>query len=65
MMREGLAQLINETDLMVCGEANRKEGLTIGSSSPIYARGVFWLPDKNGLEVIKDARRCIPMWLCW
>ena len=63
MMREGLAQLINnETDLMVCGEAGTgREGLDlIGKLKPDLLLADISLPDKNGLEVIKDAQALHP-----
>jgi DNA-binding NarL/FixJ family response regulator len=59
MMREGLAQLINnEPDLIVCGEAGTgKEGLDlIGKLNPDLLLADISLPDKNGLEVIKDTQ---------
>lgn len=59
MMRKGLAQLIdNEPDLKVCAEAD-----TAGQAIDAVARQKFdlalldiSLPDKNGLELIKDIR---------
>jgi DNA-binding NarL/FixJ family response regulator len=59
MMRAGLAQLIdNEGDLKVCGEADNA-----GQAINAVARQKFdlalvdiSLPDKNGLELIKDLR---------
>lgn len=59
MMRTGLAQLIdNEPDLKVCAEAD-----TAGQAIDIVAKQKFdlalldiSLPDKNGLELIKDIR---------
>lgn len=59
MMRQGLAQLINnEPDLRVGGEAD-----TAGAALDLVIREKFdlvlldvSLPDKNGLEVIKDIR---------
>ena len=59
MMRQGLAQLIdNEPDLRVGGEAD-----TAGAALDLVIRQKFdlvlldvSLPDKNGLEVIKDIR---------
>jgi DNA-binding NarL/FixJ family response regulator len=63
MMREGLAQLIgNEADLQVCGESG------IGSEAvdlvtklkPDLLLADISLPDKNGLEVIKDVRAVHP-----
>src|SRR5690242_9670373 len=57
MMRNGLAQLIdNEPDLKVCAEAD-----TAGQAIDIVAKQKFdlalldiSLPDKSGLELIKD-----------
>jgi DNA-binding NarL/FixJ family response regulator len=57
MMREGLAQLINnESDLSVCGEAGTgREALDlIGKSKPDLVLADISLPDANGIEVIKD-----------
>jgi len=63
MMRNGLAQLIdNESDLKVCAEAD-----TAGQAIEIVAKQKFdlalcdiSLPDKNGLELIKDLRALNP-----
>lgn len=63
MMRNGLAQLIgNEPDLKVCAEAD-----TAGQAIDTVARQKFdlalldiSLPDKNGLELIKDLRALQP-----
>ena len=63
MMRNGLAQLINnEADLKVCAEAD-----TAGQAIDIVAKQHFdlalldiSLPDKNGLELIKDLRSLRP-----
>src|SRR6266702_6461650 len=57
MMREGLAQLINdEADLAVCGEAGTaREGLElIAKLKPDLLLADISLPDRNGMEVIKD-----------
>ena len=57
MMREGLAQLINnEPDLTVCGEAGTgAEGLELVEKlKPDLLLADISLPDKNGIEVIKD-----------
>ena len=57
MMRQGLAQLIdNESDLSVCGEADTAgQALTgIGTQKPDLVIADISLPDKNGLELIKD-----------
>ena len=59
MMREGLTQLINnEPDLAVCGEAGTgREGLDlIGALKPDLLLADISLPDKNGLEVIKETQ---------
>lgn len=57
MMRQGLAQLIGaEADLTVCGEAENA-GLAlaaIGVLKPELVLVDISLPDKNGLELIKD-----------
>jgi DNA-binding NarL/FixJ family response regulator len=63
MMRKGLAQLIdNEPDLKVCAEAD-----TAGQAIDLVAKQKFdlalldiSLPDKNGLELIKDIRALRP-----
>jgi len=63
MMRTGLAQLINnEADLKVMAEAD-----TAGQAIDIVAKQKFHLalldislPDKNGLELIKDLRALQP-----
>jgi DNA-binding NarL/FixJ family response regulator len=57
MMRQGLAQLINnEPDLVACCEAESAqqalEAITIGQ--PELALVDISLPDKHGLELIKD-----------
>ncbi len=57
MMREGLAHLINqEPDLVVCGQArNVAEALSaIAGCQPGLVLTDITLPDKNGLELIKD-----------
>jgi DNA-binding NarL/FixJ family response regulator len=57
MMRQGLAQLIdNEMDLSVCGEADTAgQALTaVGAQKPDLVLADISLPDKNGLELIKD-----------
>lgn len=57
MMRQGLAQLIdNEPDLVVCGEADTAgQALTaVGTQKPDLVLADISLPDKNGLELIKD-----------
>ena len=63
MMREGLTQLINnEPDLTVCGEAGTgREGLDlIGTLKPDLLLADISLPDKNGLEVIKETQALHP-----
>lgn len=63
MMREGLAQLINhEADLAVCGEA-ATAGQALGlmdSAKPDLVIADISLPDKNGLELIKDLQALRP-----
>jgi DNA-binding NarL/FixJ family response regulator len=57
MMREGLAQIINhETDLTVCGEAGtgREAVDLVARLKPDLLLADISLPDKSGLEVIKD-----------
>ena len=57
MMRQGLAMLINnEPDLKVCAEAdNARQALDIVVSQKLDLMLVdISLPDKNGLELIKD-----------
>ena len=57
MMREGLAQLINnEPDLTVCAEAGTgQQAIELASKSkPDLLLADISLPDKNGLEVIKQ-----------
>ncbi len=58
MMREGLAQLINnEPDLTVCGQAGTAgEGLKmVEALKPDLLLADISLPDKSGIEVIKDS----------
>lgn len=57
MMREGLAQLIaHEPDLAICGEAGTsREALDlVGKTNPDLVLVDISLPDKSGLELIKD-----------
>src|SRR5277367_4729842 len=57
MMRQGLAQLINnEPDLEVCAEAeNGRQAMdAIGAGKPDLVLLDISLPDKNGLELVKD-----------
>jgi DNA-binding NarL/FixJ family response regulator len=63
MMREGLAQLVNgETDLTICGQAGTgREALELaGKTNPDLLLVDISLPDKNGLEVVKDLREFHP-----
>ncbi|HWQ92784.1 MAG TPA: response regulator transcription factor, partial [Clostridia bacterium] len=57
MMRQGLAQLINlESDLQVCAEADTAaQALNlVVARKPNLVLADISLPDKNGLELIKD-----------
>jgi DNA-binding NarL/FixJ family response regulator len=63
MMRQGLAQLVNnEPDLTVCGEADTAgQALNVvPGSRPDLLIADISLPDKNGLELIKDLRALQP-----
>lgn len=63
VMREGLAQVISrEPDLMACCEAGTaKEGMdAIAAHKPDLVLLDITLPDKNGLEFIKDLRAVRP-----
>ncbi len=63
MMRQGLAQLINnEPDLTVFNEADTAgQALNmIAASAPHIVLVDISLPDKNGLELIKDIRALCP-----
>ncbi len=63
MMREGLALLIaQEPDLEVCGQADtaRIAMELIASTHPNLVLLDITLPDKNGLEVIKDIQAMYP-----
>jgi len=63
MMRTGLAQLIdNEADLKVCAEADTAaQALDIAVSQTLDLILLdISLPDKNGLELIKDIRALKP-----
>lgn len=63
MMREGLAQLVaDEADLEVCGEAeNAASALeSIPALVPDLVLADITLPDKNGLELIKDLLAQVP-----
>jgi len=57
MMRQGLAQLIDhEPDLAVCGEADTagQALIAVDKHKPELVLADISLPDKNGLELIKD-----------
>ncbi len=63
IMRHGLAQLIQaESDLQVCGEAgNCAEGMRmINEKKPDLVIVDLTLPDKHGLELIKDIQAMYP-----
>jgi DNA-binding NarL/FixJ family response regulator len=63
MMRQGLAQLINhEPDLRTCGEADTvAQALEcISADKPDLVLADISLPDRNGLELIKDAKALHP-----
>ena len=63
MMRQGLAQLIGEeADLTVCGEAERANQAleAIGKLKPDMVLADISLPDKSGLELIKDMQAIQP-----
>jgi DNA-binding NarL/FixJ family response regulator len=63
MMRQGLAQLINhEPDLTVCGEADTASQALeeVTSRRPDLVLLDISLPDKNGLELIKDLHAWSP-----
>ncbi len=67
IMRHGLAQLIRAEDgLDVIGEAgSAREGLEIvGKLKPDLAVIDLTLPDKNGLELVKDIRALHPSTQC-
>lgn len=67
IMRHGLAQLIRaEEGLDVIGEAgNAREGLdVVGKLKPDLAVIDLTLPDKNGLELVKDIRAMHPATQC-
>lgn len=67
IMRHGLAQLVRaETGLTVCGEAgSAREGLeVVGKLKPDLAVIDLTLPDKNGLELVKDIRAAHPATQC-
>ena len=63
MMREGLRGIINrEPDLVVCGEADsaRKALLLVEKSTPDLALVDITMPDRNGLELVKDLKALHP-----
>jgi DNA-binding NarL/FixJ family response regulator len=63
IMRHGLAQLINcEADLQICGEAGSSaEGLrAVEKLQPDLVIADLTLPDKHGLEFIKDLHAMYP-----
>jgi len=63
IMRHGLAQLINsEPDLQICGEAGSSaEGLrAVEKFQPDLVITDLTLPDKHGLEFIKDLHAMFP-----
>ncbi|HEY1050650.1 MAG TPA: response regulator transcription factor [Prosthecobacter sp.] len=67
IMRRGLAVLIRaEKGLDVCGEAgSAREGLeVIEKLKPDLAVIDLTLPDKNGLELVKDVRAAFPATQC-
>ncbi len=67
IMRHGLAQLIRaEPGLDVCGEAgSAREGLELaGRLKPDLVVIDLTLPDKNGLELLKDIQAQHPGTLC-
>jgi DNA-binding NarL/FixJ family response regulator len=65
--RMSLAQMINhQLDLVVCDEAGTaaKALDALNASKPDLVLSEIALPDKSGLEVIKDSRRYVPDYLC-
>lgn len=63
IMRQGLVQLLaNEADLQVCGEANEaREALeSIPRTLPDLLLADLSLPDRSGLELIKDLQAQYP-----
>jgi DNA-binding NarL/FixJ family response regulator len=67
IMRHGLAQLIRaEAGLDICGEAgSAREGLeVVARLKPDLAIIDLTLPDKNGLELVKDIRAMHPATQC-
>ncbi len=67
IMRHGLAQLIRaEAGLEVCGEAgSARDGVAaVGNLKPDLTVIDLTLPDKNGLELLKDIQALHPGTLC-
>ncbi len=63
MMRQGLAQLIGEeADLTICGEAEKASQAleAIGKLNPDLVLADISLPDKSGIELIKDMQAIQP-----
>lgn len=63
MMRQGLAQLIeDEPDLAVCGEAGTAGAAlnAVSSLKPDLVLADITLPDKSGVELIKDLQAIQP-----
>src|SRR5206468_4708650 len=63
MMREGLLQLVeDERDVAVCGEADTAGQVMslIGKCQPDLVLADITLPDKSGLELIKDLQALHP-----
>ncbi len=63
MMRQGLAQLIgDEVDLEICGEAGDAGAAldAVGKLKPDLVLADITLPDKNGIELIKDLQAVQP-----
>ncbi|HEY1084480.1 MAG TPA: response regulator transcription factor [Prosthecobacter sp.] len=67
IMRHGLAQLVRAEDgLDVCGEAgNARDGLAaVENLKPDLVVIDLTLPDRNGLELLKDIQALFPGTLC-
>ena len=67
MTRVGQVETINrEPDLTVCGGAGtaREAMEAITRLKPDLVVTDFTLPDKTGLELIKDLKRCSPACQC-
>lgn len=67
IMRHGLAQLIRaEGGLAICGEAgSARDGLAaVGKLKPDLVIIDLTLPDKNGIELLKDIQALHPGTLC-